>query len=425
MDTPGPSIYIAMALLVACSAFFSASETAISSFNKIRMRSKAEDGNKRAKTALKVAEDFDKTISTILIGNNIVNMASASLATVAATALWGPTSGPAIATFGMTLLVLIFGEILPKSFAKDSPEAFALQVAGVIAFLRTLFSPVVWFFVKLKQLLTGRRSAGLELQPSVTEDELKTIIDTVEEEGVLDSQETEIIQSAIEFDDITVQEILVPRVDMVAVDVNDPVDEIVNTVLDNSFTRIPVYEGDIDHISGMLHTRDLFECLARSKPIDVRAMCRELPFVYRTKRINDLMAEFRREKQHMAIVTDDYGGTLGLVTLEDVLEELVGEIFDETDEVEELPVQQLEEHLFRVAGEANVYDVFEELGVSTRNFDSDFSSTAGWALECLEHIPAPGESFDYENLHVTVEQVEDKRILSLLIRLMPKEDGQD
>jgi len=344
---------------------------------------------------------------------------------VAATALWGPTSGPAIATFGMTLLVLIFGEILPKSFAKDSPEAFALQVAGVIAFLRTLFSPVVWFFVKLKQLLTGRRSAGLELQPSVTEDELKTIIDTVEEEGVLDSQETEIIQSAIEFDDITVQEILVPRVDMVAVDVNDPVDEIVNTVLDNSFTRIPVYEGDIDHIIGMLHTRDLFECMARNKPIDVRAMCRELPFVYRTKRINDLMAEFRREKQHMAIVTDDYGGTLGLVTLEDVLEELVGEIFDETDEVEELPVQQLEEHLFRVAGEANVYDVFEELGVSTRNFDSDFSSTAGWALECLEHIPAPGESFDYENLHVTVEQVEDKRILSLLIRLMPKEDGQD
>ena len=219
----------------------------------------------------------------------------------------------------MTLLVLIFGEILPKSFAKDSPEAFALQVAGVIAFLRTLFSPVVWFFVKLKQLLTGRRSAGLELQPSVTEDELKTIIDTVEEEGVLDSQETEIIQSAIEFDDITVQEILVPRVDMVAVDVNDPVDEIVNTVLDNSFTRIPVYEGDIDHIIGMLHTRDLFECLARSKAIDVRAMCRELPFVYRTKRINDLLAEFRRQKQHMAIVTDDYGGTLGLVTLEDVL----------------------------------------------------------------------------------------------------------
>ncbi|HJA25659.1 MAG TPA: hemolysin family protein [Candidatus Fournierella merdigallinarum] len=421
MDTPGPSIYLALVLLVACSAFFSASETAISSFNKIRMRNKADDGDKRAKTALKVAEDFDKTISTILIGNNIVNMASASLATVAATALWGPTSGPAIATFGMTLIVLIFGEILPKSLAKDSAEFLAMQVSGIIAFLRTVFSPIVMFFVLLKRLFTGRRSAGLELQPSVTEDELKTIIDTVEEEGVLDSQETEIIQSAIEFDDITVQEILVPRVDMVAVDVNDPAAEVVNTVLENSYTRIPVYEGDIDHIIGMLHTRDLFECMARGQSIDVRALCRQIPFVYRTKHINDLLAEFRRQKQHMAIVTDDYGGTLGLVTLEDVLEELVGEIFDETDEVEELPVRQLEEHLFRVAGEANIDDVFEELGVRIKGFDSDFSSAAGWALECLEHIPAPGESFDFENLHVTVEQVEDKRILSLLVRLMPPE----
>lgn len=423
MDTPGPSIYLALVLLVACSAFFSASETAISSFNKIRMRNKAEDGDKRAKAALKVAEDYDKTLSTILIGNNIVNMASASLATVLATALWGPASGPAIATFGMTVLVLIFGEILPKSFAKEHAEGFSMQVAGAIAFLRTAFSPIVWFFVKLKQLLTGRRSAGL-VQPSVTEDELKTIIDTVEEEGVLDSQETEIIQSVIEFDDITAQEILIPRVDMVAVDVAAPVDEIIATAVDNAYTRLPVYEGDIDHIIGMLHTRDLFECLAKGAPIQVRALCRDMPFVYRTKHINDLLAEFRRQKQHMAIVTDDYGGTLGLVTMEDVLEELVGEIFDETDEVEELPVQQLEEHLFRVAGEVNIDDLFDELGIKVKGFDSDFSSAAGWALECLEHIPEPGESFDFKNLHVTVEQVEDKRILSLLVRVLPEPEQE-
>lgn len=423
MDTPGPSIYLALVLLIACSAFFSASETAISSFNKIRMRNKAEDGDKRAKTALKVAEDYDKTLSTILIGNNIVNMAGASLATVMATALWGPASGPAIATFGMTVLVLIFGEILPKSFAKEHAEGFAMQVAGVLAFLRTVFSPLVWFFVKLKQLLTGRRSTGL-VQPSVTEDELKTIIDTVEEEGVLDSQETEIIQSAIEFDDITVQEILIPRVDMVAVDVKAPVDEIIATAVENAYTRLPVYEGDIDHIIGMLHTRDLFECLAKGQAIQVRALCRELPFVYRTKHINDLLAEFRRRKQHMAIVTDDYGGTLGLVTMEDVLEELVGEIFDETDEVEELPVRQLEEHLFRVAGEVNIDDLFDELEIRVKGFDSDFSSAAGWALECLEHIPEPGESFDFKNLHVTVEQVEDKRILSLLVRVLPEPEEE-
>ena len=189
------------------------------------------------------------------------------------------------------------------------------------------------FFVLLKKLAFGRKAA--DDQPSVTEDELKTIIDTVEEEGVLDSQETDIIQSVIDFDDITVQEILIPRVDMLAVDVNDPVDQIIATVLANSYTRIPVYENDIDHIIGMLHTRDLFSCLAQNKPVNVRELCRDIPFVYRTKHINDLLAELRRKKQHMAIVTDDYGGTLGLVTMEDVLEELVGEIFDETDAVED------------------------------------------------------------------------------------------
>ncbi len=423
MDTPGPSTYLALILLIAGSAFFSASETAISSFNKIRMRSKADDGNKRAQKALDVAEDYDKTLSTILIGNNIVNMASASLATVVATAVFGPSSGPAIATFAMTLLVLTFGEILPKTFAKDHAESLSMQVAGILSLLRTLLSPIVWLFVKIKQLFTGRHSNEL-IQPSVTEDELKTIIDTVEEEGVLDSQETDIIQSAIDFDDITVQEILVPRVDIIAVDVNDPVNEIVATVLENSFTRIPVYENDIDHIIGMLHTRDLFECLARHQDIDVRKLCRDLPFVYRTKRINDLLAELRRQKQHMVIVTDEHGGTLGLVTMEDVLEELVGEIFDETDKDEELPIRPLGENLYRVAGEVSIYDLVEELHLREKDFDSDFSSAAGWALDCLEHIPEAGESFDFQNLHVTVEQVEDKRIISLLVRICPQQDQE-
>ena len=422
LDTPGPSMYLFILLLVAGSAFFSGSETALSSFNRIRMRNRAESGDKGAALALKIADDYDKTISTILIGNNIVNMASSSLGTVVAIAIVGQQWGPTVSTVVMTLLVLIFGEILPKSLAKEHAESIAIRVAGIIDLLRKLFAPLVLFFVLLKKLAFGRKAA--DDQPSVTEDELKTIIDTVEEEGVLDSQETDIIQSVIDFDDITVQEILIPRVDMLAVDVNEPVDQVIATVLANSYTRIPVYENDIDHIIGMLHTRDLFSCLARGEAVDVRALCRDIPFVYRTKHINDLLAELRRKKQHMAIVTDDYGGTLGLVTMEDVLEELVGEIFDETDEVEELPVQQLEEHLFRVAGEANVYDVFEELGVSTRNFDSDFSSTAGWALECLEHIPEPGESFEFQGLHVTVEKVEDKRILSLLVRIEPKPEEE-
>ncbi len=415
-------MYVLLIFLVACSAFFSGSETALSSFNRIRMRNRAESGDKGAALALKIADDYDKTISTILIGNNIVNMASSSIGTIMAIALVGQQFGPTISTIVMTLLVLIFGEILPKSFAKEHAEAIAIRVAGIIDLLRKLFTPLVWFFVQLKKLFFGKKAAAD--QPSVTEDELKTIIDTVEEEGVLDSQETDIIQSVIEFDDITVQEILVPRVDMLAVDVNDPVDQIIDTVLANSYTRIPVYENDIDHIIGMLHTRDLFKCLAQNKPVDVRALCRDIPFVYRTKRINDLLAELRRKKQHMAIVTDDYGGTLGLVTMEDVLEELVGEIFDETDEVEELPIQKLRDDLYRVAGEANIDDLLDELDLNSKDFDSDYSSVAGWALECLEHIPEPGESFDSGPLHVTVETVEDKRILSLLVQIMPEPEKE-
>ena len=415
-------MYLFILLLVASSAFFSGSETALSSFNRIRMRNRAESGDKGAALALKIADDYDKTISTILIGNNIVNMACSSLGTVMAVALVGQQWGPTVSTVVMTLLVLIFGEILPKSLAKEHAESIAIRAAGIIDLLRKLFTPLVLFFVLLKKLAFGRKAA--DDQPSVTEDELKTIIDTVEEEGVLDSQETDIIQSVIDFDDITVQEILIPRVDMLAVDVNEPVDQVISTVLANSYTRIPVYENDIDHIIGMLHTRDLFSCLAQNKPVNVRELCRDISFVYRTKHINDLLAELRRKKQHMAIVTDDYGGTLGLVTMEDVLEELVGEIFDETDEVEEMPIQKLEENLYRVAGEVNIDDLFDELDLKIKDFESDYSSVAGWALAGLEHIPEPGESFEFQNLHVTVEKVEDKRILSLLVRIESKPEEE-
>ena len=422
MDSSTISMTVAIVLLVMMSAYFSATETAFSCLNKIRMKSRAESGDHRAALAMDLVEDYDRLISTILIGNNIVNMACSSLGTVMAVALVGQQWGPTVSTVLMTLLVLIFGEILPKSLAKEHAESIAIRAAGIIDLLRKLFTPLVLFFVLLKKLAFGRKAA--DDQPSGTEDELKTIIDTVEEEGVLDSQETDIIQSVIDFDDITVQEILIPRVDMLAVDVNETVDQVISTVLANSYTRIPVYENDIDHIIGMLHTRDLFSCLAQNKPVNVRELCRDISFVYRTKHINDLLAELRRKKQHMAIVTDDYGGTLGLVTMEDVLEELVGEIFDETDEVEEMPIQKLEENLYRVAGEVNIDDLFDELDLKIKDFESDYSSVAGWALECLEHIPEPGESFEFQNLHVTVEKVEDKRILSLLVRIESKPEEE-
>ena len=419
MDSPGPSI-LAFVLLLAFSAFFSASETALSCVNKIRLRNKAEDGDKRAETALHHAEDYDRTLSSILVGNNVVNLSASSLATVFCSTLLGEQTGPVVATVAVTILVLIFGEIMPKSFAKTNSEKVSLAVARPMTLVKTILKPVVFLFAQLQKLATR----GGDNSPAVTEAELKTIIDTVEEDGVLSQQETDMIQNVIEFDDITVQEILVPRVDILAVDVDSPAEEVIQKALASSYTRIPVYEGDIDNIIGMLHTRDLFQCLAQNTPVDVRALCREIPFVYRTKHINTLLAEFRRKQQHMAIVTDDFGGTLGLVTLEDVLEELVGEIFDETDEAEPPLVQSIGENLFRAAGEAPIDELFEAVGFDDRHYDGDCTTVAGWALECLEHIPVGGESFAFANLHGTVEEVEDKRILSVLVRVYPEEkDG--
>ena len=263
MELPGPSTYVTFVILLAFSAFFSASETALSSANKIRLKTRAEDGDRKAARALELIEGYDKTLSAILVGNNVVNLYSASIATAAAIAMFGE-KGSAIATAITTVLVLIFGEILPKSFAKDHSETFSLAVAAPLSFIRTILTPVVWIFIQIKQLFTGRNS-GMNLQPSVTEDELKTIIDTVEEEGVLSEQETDIIQSAIDFDNTTVQEILVPRVDMVAVEMNTPTEDILSTCLDNGYSRIPVYQNSIDNIVGVLHAKDLLNCLAKKQ----------------------------------------------------------------------------------------------------------------------------------------------------------------
>lgn len=421
MDNPGPSIILALILLLFLSAFFSASETALSSVSRLRLRSRAENGDKKARGVLRQLDDYDGMLSAILIGNNVVNLTASSLATILATALLGPVNGPLVATLLLTILVLIFGEILPKSLAKEDPERVSAAFCAPLNFIRVLMTPLVWLFAQLRKPF--RRKEG-PAQPAVTEDDLKTFIDTVEEEGVLSQQETDIIQSAIEFDDITVQEILIPRVDMVALDADAPTEEILSTCLSSNHSRIPVYEGSIDHIIGMLHSRDLLECLAAGRPVDLRGCCRKLPFVYRQKHINVLLAEFRRSKQQMAIVTDDYGGTLGLVTMEDILEELVGEIFDETDQVE-TPVLKIGEGLWRVDADLNIDDLFDALDLPRPDFEGDFSSAGGWALECLEHIPVPGESFTFENLHVTVQAVEDKRIVSLLVRMLPGEEKEE
>ena len=414
MDSSQIAMIFAFIVLISLSALFSMSETAFMSINKIRVKTLAEENNKKAILIQSLLENQTRLLSSVLVGNNLVNIAASSLTTSFVISLLGNDgTGVAIATGVVTLVILIFGEILPKSFAKDHSETFSLAVAAPLSFIRTILTPVVWIFIQIKRLFTGRNS-GMNLQPSVTEDELKTIIDTVEEEGVLSEQETDIIQSAIDFDNTTVQEILVPRVDMVAVEMNTPTEDILSTCLDNGYSRIPVYQNSIDNIVGVLHAKDLLNCLAKNKPIVVSELMRDVMFVYRTKRINSLLADFRRTKQHIAIVTDDYGGTVGLVTLEDVLEELVGEIWDETDSAE-VPIRAISENKWEVQGDVNIEDLFETIGFSDRNFDCDYSSVAGWVLDVLEHIPVAGEHFGYKNLRIVVQKVEDQRILSLLV----------
>ena len=414
-------MWLALILLLCLSAFFSASETSLASVNKMRLKARVEDGDKKAGLVMRLADDFDRTLSTILIGNNVVNIAFTSISTVLFTAALGQ-SGAAVATGVCTVLVLIFGEILPKSFAKENAERMALTAASPLHVIKVLLTPFVWVFVQIKRLLTGRRSAELNVQPSVTEEELKTIIDTVEEEGVLDRQETDIIQSVIELDSITAQDILVPRVDMAAVDKNAPQQQIVDLCVKGGYSRIPVYEDTIDNIVGILHVKDILSAVAVGSPLQPEALMREAKFVYRTKRINSLLAELRREKQHMAIVIDEHGGTVGLVTMEDILEELVGEIWDETDQAK-TTVCQTGPNTWQVSGDTDPEDLFEAIGFVDKNFDSDYATVGGWALEILEHIPEPGETFHYKDLDLRILSVADQRIQQ--VEVAYNKDGQE
>ncbi|MEG0900012.1 MAG: hemolysin family protein [Oscillospiraceae bacterium] len=405
-------MYIVLIVLLMMSAFFSASETAFSTVNKIRLKNYAENGSQKAKVALDVAENFDKTLSAILIGNNVVNIAASAIATMLATAVLG-TKGVLLSTVVMTILVLIFGEILPKSVAKENSEKLSLKMAGIMKMLTVLLSPLIFLFIKLKQIVV-KFSDNDEKNPSVTEQELMYILETIEEEGVLNEQESELVQSALQFDDIMVKEIITHRVDIAAIDINDSPDDTLNTIISEGFSRMPVYEKNIDNIIGILHTRDYLEAKLKGEPLNIRKMMSEPYYVHKTQKIGELLNEFRKNKLHIAIVTDDYGGTMGIATMEDMLEELVGEIWDE-DEIEETEITQTGINSYEVNGDTSISDLFEELEMDDKELDTDYSSVSGWALEVLGHVPSENESFEYEDIIVTVTKMDDNRVIKLKV----------
>ena len=415
--------YIPLVILIALSAFFSASETAYTTVNKIRLQNYVDAGSKKAKTALFIAENYDRTLTTILIGNNIVNIGASSIATLLFVKLFGP-SGAAISTAVMTILILIFGEVLPKSFAKESSEKFALAFSRPLRILMTVFWPVVFLFIQLKKVAKHISPIKEEETPTVTEQELKFIVESIEDEGVLEKQESELVQHALEFDEKTVQEVLTPRVDMTTLDIEDDLQTNIGLVLTERFSRIPVCRGTSDRIIGILHTKDLLEALVRGDAIDLASMVQPAFFVYKTKKLSSLLTDFKRNKTHVAIVTDDYGGTVGMVTMEDLLEELVGDIWDEDEEIIRDFVRIDSQH-FLISGDLTIRELFDHLDLPFSNLESNHTSCGGWALEALGHIPQAGEAFQFKNMTLTIQEMDDQRVKKLSVYLAPQPEEEE
>ncbi|WP_423905881.1 CNNM domain-containing protein, partial [Exiguobacterium marinum] len=317
--------------MILLSAFFSSSETALSSVNRVRMIRMSEDGDKRAKRVLSLVDNFDDTLSTILVGNNIVNIGSATVSTTIATTIFTGGTGLLVATFVTTILILIFGEILPKSLAKEFAEKYSLAISGILVFLVKILKPVTVVFTGLKNV-TLRLIGMKDKEPSVTEEELKVLVDMGEEEGVLGETEAELVHSAFAFNDISVDDVLTPRIDILAVDIDDTLDEIKDTIFSGGHSRLPVYKDSIDNVIGVLSERDFLRSMMRDEVTDVRSLIRPVTFVSPQTKLIELLPILQQKQSHMAVVLDEFGGTAGLITLEDMLEELVGDIWDEHDE---------------------------------------------------------------------------------------------
>lgn len=394
---------IVILFCIVMSAYFSATETAFSSLNRIRIKNMAEKGNKKAALVLRLSENFDGMLSTILIGNNIVNILSASLATVIFVDMMGEDLGASISTIVTTIVVLIFGEVSPKSIAKESPESFAMFSAPLLNVLMIILTPANFLFRQWKKLLS--KIIKVSDDTGITEEELLTIVEEAEQDGGIDKEEGDLIRSAIEFGELEAVDIFTPRIDIVSVSVDLPKDEIAKVFLETGYSRLPVYEKDIDQIIGILYQKDFHNYIYNSD-LSVRDNVKPVLFTTKNKKIDDLMKELQREKLHIAVIVDEYGSTLGLVTLEDILEELVGEIWDEHDTVVH-EIEEISANEYIVSGKANLEKMLVRLG---KEQDTDVLTVNGWVMEKLEKIPSEGDSFEFEGLSVQVVKMNGKRV---------------
>ncbi|MDR0767466.1 MAG: hemolysin family protein [Methanosarcinales archaeon] len=398
-------------ILLTSSVFFSATETAYTMSNKIRLKAMAENGNASAKRVLKITENYDKFISSVLTGNNIVNIGASSIATILFVHMFPEELAVAISTVVVTLVVLVFCETLPKSFGKAYADEYALATSRAVSLMMIIFSPVVFVLVKLINLIGWRKKAE---SPLVTEDELKYIIGSIEEEGVLEEDESDLVQSALDFDETTVREIMTPRSDITAVSITDPLDVVLQKIIREGYTRMPVYKDNLDHVLGFVNAKDVLIRAATNRRFNLSHLIKPVTFAYVTKNISPLLTEMRQTKSQMAIVVDEYGSTKGIVTLEDILEELVGEIWDEHDEIVS-EITEVKKDVFEVSGNMNVEDLFEYLEADDNTFECDYNTAGGWALDVFKRIPKAGDAFSYKNLKVTVLDADEQRVTKLKV----------
>ena len=411
-----------------CSAFFSAAEMAYSSCSTLRLENLEDEGSRRAKAARIITEKFDDALSAILIGNNLANIAGSSLASVFMMLLLGSEKGEKyawVSTVIMTVLVIICGETVPKITAKKNANRFALSFAYIIRTLTVVLMPVIWVIVKLIRLLSAPfKGTAEEEDPDEAVEELQNIIETAEDEEVLDEDRSELVRSAIDFSDIMASEAMTARVDVFAIDIEDDWDSILAAIESSPYSRLPVYEGSIDNIIGVLYLNHFLKAMADGGRADIRSLLMPPLYIYKTMKLPDVLSRLRKAKQHLAIVADEYGGTLGVLSMEDVLEQIVGEIWDDNDEAVDEVVER-NRNEFEVDGDVTIGEFCELMDWNEDLFETESVTVSGWTLEMFEGFPKEGDSFTYENITVTVLEMDNLRVGKVLIVRQPAPEEEE
>jgi len=413
-------LVLLIVVLVFLSAFFSGSEIAYASANKLRMKKEADSGKKTAKIALYISDNYTKSIAAILAGNNLVNIAAASAATVFMSRHF--TNAETWTTIGLTIIILIFGEIFPKIIASETADKIVYVIAWPLKIVMTILSPIVYLVSalvnKLSPIWTPKEEA-----PQMTQEELVNLIDAIEEEGVFTEKESELIKSAVEFTEVTAKDILTPRVDMFAYDIDDDIKTLLKDKDTMSFSRVPVYRDSIDNIIGILSSKKLVKEMLVNPDVKVEDLLTPPLFVHMTRTVSSILKEFRRTRSHMAVVVDEFGGVMGILTLEDVIEEIVGEIYDESDEVEQEFVEDAD-GTYTVDGSLNIHDLFDLLEYEPEDFESEYTTVGGWATEILDKFPEVGDTFTHGRITLTVTEAQAMRVETVKVELAPAPDEE-